>query len=463
MTDTSPILAMPYIQPSQAQKHVTHNEALRLLDMIVQLAVLSAASGTPPTTAEDGDRYLVGPTGQGAWADHDHDIAVFVDADWQFLAPQAGWVAQVLDTGAEVVFDGSIWAGRSQNNLPGLGIGAAYDGYNRLVVASDAVLFNNAGAGHQVKVNKATQGDTASLLFQTGYGGRAEMGTAGNDDFSLKVSPDGASWTEALRVEAATGRVSVGVGGWREMLVAPRTYFVDPDLGNDTQDGLTSGSGAFATVEHAVSLLQGLDSGGHDITLHLAHGTYTFAQAIRIGSMLVGGGNLVVEGDIAAPEQVTLAGTDTVFIIEEGSVIMRGLRVQNSGTAAAVVVGAWGSLAVDQVVLGTAGGHFSVQGGQLAIAGPCTIEGGAAYHLRLDMGARYAGNGQSVTVNNAPGFTEAFVICTDASIARFDGQSYSAGATGKRYSVTSNGVIQTGGTPLPGDVAGSAQTGGQYI
>lgn len=32
-------LQLPYIAASQAQKHVTHNEALVLLDALVQLAV----------------------------------------------------------------------------------------------------------------------------------------------------------------------------------------------------------------------------------------------------------------------------------------------------------------------------------------------------------------------------------------------------------------------------------------
>ena len=33
-------LQLPYIMPSQAQKHVTHNEAIRSLDAIVQLSVV---------------------------------------------------------------------------------------------------------------------------------------------------------------------------------------------------------------------------------------------------------------------------------------------------------------------------------------------------------------------------------------------------------------------------------------
>lgn len=33
-------LNLPYIAAAQAQKHVTHNEALRALDAIIQLSVL---------------------------------------------------------------------------------------------------------------------------------------------------------------------------------------------------------------------------------------------------------------------------------------------------------------------------------------------------------------------------------------------------------------------------------------
>jgi len=74
------------------------------------------------------------------------------------------------------------------NNLPGVGINATADTTNRLTVAAPATLFNHAGGGHQIKINKASAGATASLLHQDNYAGRAEMGLAGNDDFSIKVA-----------------------------------------------------------------------------------------------------------------------------------------------------------------------------------------------------------------------------------------------------------------------------------
>ena len=55
----SALLNLPYILPAQAQKHVTHNDALRALDAIVHLAVLDRDIASPPASPQEGDRYIV--------------------------------------------------------------------------------------------------------------------------------------------------------------------------------------------------------------------------------------------------------------------------------------------------------------------------------------------------------------------------------------------------------------------
>ncbi|MEP1766937.1 MAG: hypothetical protein ABJJ53_09925 [Sulfitobacter sp.] len=80
---------------------------------------------------------------------------------------------------------------------------------NRLSVSAAATLLNHEGAGHQLKLNKAVAADTVSLLYQTAFSGRAEMGLAGDDAFAIKVSADGATWHEALRADPATGSLQI--------------------------------------------------------------------------------------------------------------------------------------------------------------------------------------------------------------------------------------------------------------
>jgi len=217
MPDLSPRLGLPYLMPSQAQKHVTHNEALRLLDSLVQLTLAGIGALAPPLVPTEGEAWGLGDEPTGAWSGHDGEIAIWSDGAWAFLEPVAGWRA--WDGGAAElrVYDGASWvlplaADPELQNLPLLGIGATADTVNRLAVASEAVLLSHAGADHRLTVNKAGAGDTGSVLFQSGWSGRAEMGLAGSDDFSVKVSADGGTWREGLRIDAASGALLPAAG-----------------------------------------------------------------------------------------------------------------------------------------------------------------------------------------------------------------------------------------------------------
>ncbi|MGR3635052.1 MAG: DUF2793 domain-containing protein [Shimia sp.] len=205
MSDRSPNLDMPYLMPSQAQKHVTHNEALQVLDAIVQLTVRAFDATTPPSAPEAGDRYALGSGVTGDWAGQDGLLAHWEGTGWMFISPQSGWRAWGQDESELRVFGSGGWEVLSPTML---GVNTSADDTNRLSVSSPATLLTNEGNGHQLKINKADTSDTASLLFQTNWTGHAEMGLAGDDDWSIKVSADGAIWTEALRVDNATGLVS---------------------------------------------------------------------------------------------------------------------------------------------------------------------------------------------------------------------------------------------------------------
>ena len=205
MSDTTH-LAMPFIEAAQAQKHVTHNEALLILDAIVMLSVLDRDLATPPATPADGDRYLIAASATGAWSGHDGKIAARQDGAWTFHTPKEGWFVWIADEDILLIFNGASWTGAATQNALRLGVNTTADDTNRLTVASSAILFNHAGSGVQVKVNRNSAGDTASFLFQTGFSGRAEIGCLGNDDFVFKTSADGAAFSTGLTlVSAASG------------------------------------------------------------------------------------------------------------------------------------------------------------------------------------------------------------------------------------------------------------------
>ena len=209
--DQTPRLSLPFIMPSQAQKHITHNEAIEALDTLVQPAVESRTVTIPPTSPVAGDAYLVPSAATGVWAGHADEIVAWQSGVWTFLDPAAGWQVYCRADKTQYVFDAGAWTPLASlgSGLARLGINATADTTNRLAVSSAATLLNHAGSGHQVKINKNAASDTASLLYQTNWSGRAEIGLSGDDHWRLKVSPDGSSWVNALTVNASTGAATV--------------------------------------------------------------------------------------------------------------------------------------------------------------------------------------------------------------------------------------------------------------
>ena len=214
--DRTANLDLDYIMPSQAQKFVTHNEALRDLDSLVQLSVLDRDLAMPPGSPTAGDRYLVASGATGAWSGHDGSIAAWQDGLWLFYSPRQGWRVWVADEAVLITWTGAAWVitGQNINPAPMIGVLTTADSTNRLAVKSDAVLFADddvtPGSGDiRAVLSKASIGKTASFLFQDAFSGRAEFGLTGDDDFHLKVSPDGSSWNDAFAVKASSGRLSL--------------------------------------------------------------------------------------------------------------------------------------------------------------------------------------------------------------------------------------------------------------
>ena len=356
MSDATTHLLLPYILAAQAQKHVTHNEALRILDGLVQLSVLDRDLTSPPGGPADGDRYIVASGATGLWAGWDLNIAYWVDGAWTRLVPRPGWLAWIAAEAAFVGWNGSAWqafgapvdvsdavfslvhdadptkkalfdlsglsagttrtyslpntsselailagtqtftgaktfsgtltasgatatigtatgtatygvgagataggstktvnlgtggasgsttvvnigsatagtdgvtvintpivtfanavteVGMPQANLTaqvaGLG-GATADSFNRLSINAPAVLLNNAGAGIEATVNKAAPANDAAFAFKTGFSARALFGLLGDDDFRVKVSPDGSTFHDAIQVDRTSGQVEL--------------------------------------------------------------------------------------------------------------------------------------------------------------------------------------------------------------------------------------------------------------
>src|ERR1051325_1681483 len=214
----TPNLGLPFIEGSQAQKHVTHNEALRILDAAIQIAVLDTSHTAPPASPVEGERHVVASGATGAWAGHVNAIATWQDGAWAYLVPRGGWCVWSLADDVMFVFDGTHWRdlrNLSVDNLPRLGVNTTASSPNLLSAKSNAALLTainvaDGGTGDaRLQISKESAAKTASVFFSDAFSGRAEFGLAGDDSFHLKVSPDGSSWSDALVIDRTTGKITL--------------------------------------------------------------------------------------------------------------------------------------------------------------------------------------------------------------------------------------------------------------
>ena len=250
MAETSR-LKLPLLAAAQAQKHVTHNEALTALDTLVQASVIDKDLATPPGSPAEGDCYIVAGSPTGTWTGWANRIARFIDGAWRSYIPREGWQAFVEDEAVLYVFDGAAWGSLEvAGYLPltggiltgNLGVGgAAPDSTNRLAVASPAILFNRESDDIQVKLNKQASGDDAAFIFQTGFSTRALIGLLGDDDFQFKVSPDGSAFQTAFALDRNTGNASfsnlVSLLAGQLKFPAAQNPSSDPNTLDDYEEG----------------------------------------------------------------------------------------------------------------------------------------------------------------------------------------------------------------------------------
>lgn len=209
MSDETPRLKLPQLASLQEANTVTWNEALAQIDTLVDLYLLGQGSNDPPASPSDGDAYLIGVSPTGAWTGYGGKIAVCLDGAWRFYLPFDGLRVFAADTDTLVVYRDGAWLPLGSTDFA---TKAGSETLSNKTLSGAAILCNHAGSDCRLYLNKAATANTASTLYECSYSGRAEVGLCGDDNFHFKVSPDAATWYDALTIAAASGRVIANYG-----------------------------------------------------------------------------------------------------------------------------------------------------------------------------------------------------------------------------------------------------------
>ena len=258
MSDTSARLGLPYLAAGQMQKHVTLNEALTRLDGLVQCRVESRSVVTQPDEAGDGTLYILPAEAEGdAWSLNPAGSLMRAEGGgWTRVGVPNGTIAVVADTDEIVVRHDADWMPMTAflselQALERLGIGGTADAANPFLAKLNSALWTaresgDGGSGDlRLVLNKTGPSHVLSLILQSGWSGRAELGLIGEDAFGLKVSADGSAWTEAVKIDPGTGRVSFPLGVTRRALtlVTADSVWSPPDWARWVEATVTGAGG----------------------------------------------------------------------------------------------------------------------------------------------------------------------------------------------------------------------------
>ncbi|QXN72648.1 hypothetical protein RCZAHN_39 [Rhodobacter phage RcZahn] len=264
-----------------------------------------------------------------------------------------------------------------------LGLGTDGDASNKLAVKGAGSLFDNAGAGHQIKVNKAAAGDTGSFLFQTGFSGRAEFGLLGNNDFTLKTSANGSAWFDAFAVGAGTG-----VLDFKQM-----PTFLGNDMRSNISDAIFSLADNADATKRLAFQLSGITTG---VTRTLTVPDVDSTIAVLTGVAQTFQNTTTFSGPTVTVGTSTATST---YGLGTGATLSGNTKTINIGTA-----GVSGSTTVVNVGSPVAGalGSLVVNSPTVTFASSVTAIGAAAANisaLRLGIGGATADATNQLSVN----------------------------------------------------------------
>ncbi|MHA0317612.1 DUF2793 domain-containing protein [Sphingomonas melonis] len=106
---TTSRFALPLLAAGQADKELTHNEALTRIDMLLHPVVQAVGLSVPPTTPGVGQCWVVGVNPTGAWAGQANRLAGWSEGGWRFVDPREALVVWDISQAIPVAYRGGLW------------------------------------------------------------------------------------------------------------------------------------------------------------------------------------------------------------------------------------------------------------------------------------------------------------------------------------------------------------------
>lgn len=265
--------------------------------------------------------------------------------------------------------------------------------------------------------------------------------------------------------------VDVDALGGRTRLTGNLTLYV-ATTGNDSNTGLSAGS-PFLTIQKAVdTIYEKYDLAGNVATIQLADGTYTAGASLNgvpVGYR-TGNSPIILQGNAGTPSNtvISVTGNNCIYASMGALLQIQNIKLQTTTSGNCLYASYRAAIhGYAGIIFGACAGSHCVAlvAGSISLNSSYTIAGGAVRHWNAAQKGIIYASSITITLSGTPAFTY-FADFSDIALALVSSNTFSGAATGTRYVLTTNSVINTNGggaNYLPGNVAGSAASGGQYV
>jgi hypothetical protein len=228
----TPNADIPNQEPGSTTTDALFNEFAAIVDAWQNCVVQSIGETVPPGSPTAGQRFIVGASATGAWADHDNEMALY-NGGWQFYSPPASGVPIIknLDDGADWEFVAGVWAVKSGGGIPE----APIDGQEYVRKDAGWVLATGGGGGGGgiTLIGSATAGPGGAAALTVGsipgtyksllilLNGRGETAASYIDLFLRCNGDTGANYDFQLNIATVT---SPGYGSQHALTAMPAGY-----------------------------------------------------------------------------------------------------------------------------------------------------------------------------------------------------------------------------------------------
>ena len=201
------------VEQGQSQKEVTVNQALDVIDALLNTSVIDRDLTDSPVSPNEGDLYIPASPATGDWTGNEGKLAHFTGGSFQFITPNEGLTLWLADEDIQITFDGSNWISQLNNSFLRIpvastltissGVVTATNSHHKIdtegSIASDDLDTINAGAEGDVLVLEAFDASrTVVLKHGTGNIRTFNQADISLDDYgkAVKFFYDGGNWIE---------------------------------------------------------------------------------------------------------------------------------------------------------------------------------------------------------------------------------------------------------------------------